>query len=142
VTLEQLVQDPAAGWTRAARAPAEAIELLAAGLPDLPPDYLAFLRLSNGGEGPLPADPGWFQLWPAEEVVSLNAAYKVADFLPGYVAFGSDGGAGMLAFGARPESWGRVFVVPFIPMSPEAVRPIATDFAALARTFGRREPRA
>ena len=140
MTLEELVRDPDARWTRAEPAPAEAIEQLAAGLPDLPPDYLAFLRLSNGGEGRLPADPGWFQLWPAQEVVALNGAYSVPEFLPGFIGVGSSGGPEMLALGARADIWGRVFTVPFIPMDEREARLLAPDFAALAWTFGRDEP--
>ena len=136
MTLGELVHDPAAEWVRAEPAPEAAVEALAEALPDLPPDYLAFLRLSNGGEGPLGVAPGRFELWPAEEVAALNAAYSVAEFLPGFAAFGSDGGGEMLVFGARPDVWGRVFVVPFIPLEESSAREVARDFAALARTFG------
>ena len=137
MTIESLIQDPAADWTRGRPADDELVERLAAALPDLPPDYLAFLRHCNGGEGALGVDPGRFALWPAEEVASLNSSYRVSDFLPGYVAFGSDGGGEMLVFGASGARWGRVFAVPFIPMEEERAREIAPDFATLARLFGR-----
>jgi hypothetical protein len=140
VTLEQLLRDPEAHWTRANAAAAEAVELLAAALPALPPDYLAFLRASNGGEGPLGVEPGWFQLWPADEVVALNAAYHVKEFVPGLIGFGSSGGGEMFAFGANDQTWGRVFAVPFIPMQADAAIEVAHDFAAFARAFGREPP--
>jgi hypothetical protein len=142
MTLEHLIRDPDALWTREAPAPAEAVERLAAALPELPPDYLAFLRISNGGEGDLSVEPGWFSLWPAEEVAELNAAYKVPGFLPGFLAFGSDGGGEMLAFGAAGERWGRVFAVPSIPMEAGGAAEIAPDFAMLVRSFGHAPPAA
>jgi hypothetical protein len=86
--------------------------------------------------------PGWFSLWPAEEVAELNAAYKVPELLPGFVAFGSDGGGDMLAFGTAGERWGRVFAVPFVPMEADAAAEIAPGFAALVRSFGHAPPAA
>lgn len=142
MTLDALVQDPTAQWTRKAPAGEEVIALLGAALPDLPPDYLAFLRLSNGGQGDLGVQPFWFVLWPAEEVAEMNADYMVPEFLPGFVAFGSDGGDEMLAFGAAPGRWGRVYAVPFVPMEEAGAREIAPDFATLAHSFGRAAPAA
>ena len=57
-------------WDRESPASSDLIEnlVLESGL-QLPEDYLDFLRLSNGGEGELPVDPFWFQIWPAEEVL-------------------------------------------------------------------------
>jgi hypothetical protein len=138
VSIESLIQDASADWTRGQPAADEQVERLAAALPDLPPDYLAFLRHCNGGEGALGTDPGRFSLWPAEEVATLNSSYRVDDFLPGFLAFGSDGGGEMLVFGAAGDRWGRVFAVPFIPMEEGRAREIAPDFATLARLFGRR----
>ncbi len=138
MTIDSVIHAPGAQWTRRAPAADSVVEQLAAALPELPPDYLAFLRLSNGGEGELGVGPGRFSLWPAEEVAQLNAAYKVAEFLRGFIAFGTDGGAEMLAFGATGPRWGRVFTVPFIPMEEQHARQIAPDFATLALSFGRR----
>ena len=140
MTFESVVPNPDAPWTREPPAAAAAVEQLAAALPELPPDYLAFLRLSNGGEGDLGTAPGWFSLWPAEEVAELNAAYEVPDFLPGFVAFGSDGGGEMLAFGADGQTWGRVYAVPFIPMEAASATAIAPDFASFVRLFGHEPP--
>jgi hypothetical protein len=108
------------------------VEQLRASLPTLPADYLAFLRLSNGGEGELGVEPGWFQLWPAEEVASLNRDYAVAEFLPAHIGFGSDGGGELLAFAPQ----GEVVAVPFIPMDASEARVLATSFRQLAALFG------
>lgn len=134
--LEQLVHDPEAQWDRYAPASLAVLEQLGRSLPTLPADYLEFLALSNGGEGELGVEPGWFQLWPAEDVAALNAKYHVSEFLPGFTAFGSNGGGEMLAFG--PD--GAVSMVPFIPMDAAEARIIAPNFTALAWTFGRRGP--
>jgi hypothetical protein len=136
VTLEQLVQDSSAEWTRALPADERTIEQLQAALPSLPAEYLAFLRLSNGGEGALGVEPGWFQLWPAAEVPSLNRGYAVSEFLPTYVGFGSDGGGELLAFAPT----GEIVRVPFVPMATTEVRVIAPSFRQLAAHFGHRAP--
>ena len=132
-TIEQLVRDSSAEWSRQPPAREETVQQLEAALPTLPADYLAFLRLSNGGEGELGVEPGWFQLWPAEDVSSLNQNYAVPEFLPAYAGFGSDGGGELLAF----TSSGEVVVVPFIPMDASEARIIALSFRQLAALFGR-----
>lgn len=136
MTLEQLVHDSSAEWTREGPADRRAIEQLAAALPALPVDYLAFLRLSNGGEGELGVEPGWFQLWPAEDVPSLNRDYAIPEFLPAYIGFGSSGGGELLAFAPT----GEIVMVPFIPMNTSEARVIAASFRQLAALFGRRAP--
>ena len=131
--MEQLVRDSSAEWSRQPPAESRTVQQLEAALPTLPADYLAFLRLSNGGAGELGIEPGWFQLWPAEDVSSLNREYAVREFLPAYVGFGSDGGGELLAFTPR----GEVVAVPFIPMDASEARIIAPSFRQLAALFGR-----
>jgi hypothetical protein len=93
MNISDLVADPSAKWGREPPADPEAIRSLIAGAGvDLPEDYLSLLRLSNGGEGELGVEPGWFRLWPAGEVIDLNRDYEVAELAPGFFAFGSSGG--------------------------------------------------
>jgi hypothetical protein len=74
----------------------------------LPAEYLALLRLHDGGEGELGAEPGWFQLWPAAEVLAANRDYQLPEFLPGFFGFGSSGGGELLALDCRgPLPWPR-----------------------------------
>lgn len=84
---------PTPGWHPEPPAAPDALEvlLLGSGL-NLPQDYLRFLRCSNGGEGELGVHPGWFSLWPAEEVLELNQSIEVQKWLPGFFGFGSNGG--------------------------------------------------
>src|SRR5437773_5948579 len=96
--LAEILRDPTAKWMRRLPASETAIHGLCARCDfSLPQEYLAFLRYSNGGEGFLWIDPGYFQLWSAEEVADYNAGYNVQEFLPGYFAVGSNGGGEMLA---------------------------------------------
>ena len=58
----------------------------------LPEDYLLFLRSSNGAEGYV-AGRGYVRLWSARDVIRFNEAYRVSEFLPDVVLFGSDAAA-------------------------------------------------
>jgi hypothetical protein len=134
--LQDLVRDPGALWDREPPASPETLAVLAAALPALPADYLAFLALSGGGTGDLGVYPGYFSLWPASEVASLHAAYEVPAYLPGYTGFGSNGGGELLAF--APD--GRVVLVPFVPMDAADAIDVAPTFTDLVRAFGRGVP--
>lgn len=123
-------------WDAGSPASEAAIQALAeqSGL-ELPNEYLDFLRQSNGGCGPLRIEPGWLQLWPAEEVVAVNRDYEVALWLPGLFGFGSSGGGELLAFDTRFAKPWRVVMVPFCDLTEESVLPVADSFAALIRAI-------
>jgi len=104
----------------------------------LPSDYIVFLQACNGGEGELDIEPGWMQLWKAEEVLPHNRAYETHERLPGFLAFGSSGGGEMFAFDLRKNNRGVVVMTPFIPMDAELALVIASTFTELAAHFGRR----
>ena len=60
-------------WRFAKPASDDAIAALRASAPvGIPSSYYNFLRITNGGEGDLGVDPGWFAPWPAEHVVQNN----------------------------------------------------------------------
>jgi len=124
-------------WDRESPASSESIEdfVSKSGL-NLPGDYLEFLRLSNGGEGELPVDPYWFQIWPAEDVLEHNEEYQVKEILPGFFAFGSNGGGEMLAFDIRNQGSWRVYMIPFIPMDESDAQEVASDFLSFIQLFG------
>jgi hypothetical protein len=124
-------------WDREESANPEAINTLASksGL-NLPKDYLDFLSLSNGGEGELPVDPYWFQIWSAENVLEHNEGYQVAQFLPDFFAFGSNGGGEMFAFDTRKDGAWPVYMIPFVPMEEAGAKKVASDFLSLAQLFG------
>src|SRR5947199_4788233 len=82
----------------------------------LPEDYFSFLEYSNGGEGPLLIEPGWFSLWPAEEVIISNIEYGIKEWFPGFFGFGSNGGGELFAFDTRSAPPLKVYMIPFIGM--------------------------
>jgi hypothetical protein len=55
-----------------------------------------------------------YDLWTPEELDELNKIYSVNEFIPGYVAIGSDGGGEMLAVELETEI---VYSIPFVPMN-------------------------
>ena len=57
-----------------------------------------------------------FQIWPIDKLTEWNKGYEVEDALPGYFAFGSDGGLEMLTV---ELSTGIIYSIPFIPMESE-----------------------
>lgn len=130
------------GWVvRKPAADPEAVAALSAdsGI-ELPEGYLALLRLSNGGEGPLCVEPGWFQLWPVEEVLPSNRGYRVNEYVPSLFGFGSNGGGELLAFDTRRGPPWPVVMAPFIGMEEDQVDEIAKDFEEFLRATGRDIP--
>ena len=125
-------------WRAAPPASASALARLRDEAPvSLPEAYFDQLASSNGGEGDLGVEPGWIAFWPAEEVLSSNAAYSLAEFLPGFFGFASSGGGELFAFDVRPQEPYPIVVVPFVPMEPgEAVR-VARSFEELRGLIGR-----
>jgi hypothetical protein len=102
----------------------------------LPEEYIEFLRVVNGGEGELAADPGWFQLWAAENVAEYNRAYNVGSVLPGFFGVGSSGGGELLAFDMRCSQARPVVMIPFITMHETEARQVAPDFRTFLKLTG------
>ena len=136
IDIASIVQD--VDWYKAE--PAEEIEiqkLIANAGIDLPEEYIAFLRFSNGGGGKLGINPGWFQLWKAEEVIQLNKAYQVDKYLPGFFGFGSNGGDELLAFPKSKEKSWKVVMIPFIPMDAKLAILVANNFEEFISAIGK-----
>lgn len=94
---------------------------------ELPAQYSAFLMsVGNGGEGPV-GSTGYLVLWKLEELKEMNLAYNVAEYAPGFLFFGSDGGGEAFAFDTRTEKW-PVVTIPFVGMKPELAVQVGTDF--------------
>jgi hypothetical protein len=136
-----ILNESEGGWTKAPPAGQAAVgDLVAGAKTPLPVDYLAFLGESNGGEGELAVEPGWFVIWPAEEVLQRNAGYRVPETLAGFLAFGSSGGGEMLAFDTRRGLPYPVVAVPFIPMEADQALVVAQSFGAFRLLIGGRTP--
>ncbi len=103
----------------------------------LPSAYLELMRRSNGIEGPVGED-NYIMLWPVEEIKELNEGYAVAEFAPGLLLIGSDGGGTGYAFDTRHDSM-PVVEVPFVGMSHEEAETVGSsveDFIEYLRGGG------
>jgi hypothetical protein len=123
-------------WRGEAPADEAQLETLRAALPAaIPNSYFEFLRFSNGGEGDLGIEPGWFCPWPAEEVLRYNEVYRVAEFYGEFIGFGSNGGGELLAFDCRaPAPW-PIVMIPFIGGTKHCER-VAEDFERFLEYVG------
>lgn len=93
----------------------------------LPKDYLSYVEAGGSDSCFTEGDPGYFQLWAVEEREALNRDYKVDEFAPGFIGFGSDGGGELLAF----DSSGAVFMIPFIGDGVEDAKKIANAWSEI-----------
>lgn len=95
----------------------------------IPREYLEYLRSGGRTESFTADEPGYFILWPIDEIEKMNASYEVAEYMPGFLGFGSDGGGEMLAFDAA----GVVYKLPFIGYSsPEDAWKVADCWSEVA----------
>jgi hypothetical protein len=137
--IEEALRGGLDGWQyRKPPASPGALKKLSAAAPiALPEEYLALLRFSNGGGGQLGVEPGWFQLWPAKEVLASNRDSGALECLPGFFGFGSNGGGELLALDLRSGPPYKVVMVPFIPMDVEEAVTIADTFSEFLLALGR-----
>jgi len=77
----------------------------------LPADYKEFLQFTNGLEGE--TTDGYLVLWSAEELIQLNQAYNVKEFVSNIILIGSDGAEEAFAFDSSNMT---IIKVPFIGM--------------------------
>lgn len=138
VDILKIIHDGLKGWqVRPPGASDELIDSLAAAAPILLPcEYLDLRRFSNGAEGELGVDPGWFMFWPAEKVLDYNHAYNLPEGLPGFFGFGSNGGLELFAFDVRLDSPWPVVMVDLNTLDAAEARILAPDFASFLRALG------
>ena len=83
-------------------AKAEALDVLRSTAPvGLPESYYEHLSASNGGEGPLPVQPFWLCLFPAEEVSKIASDSASSPYFPGLFVIGGSGAGEAVAFDLR-----------------------------------------
>jgi len=103
----------------------------------LPESYLALLRYSNGGEGPLAISPLYFQLDPITVTLQQITDDTFGEFFPGLLVFGSNGGGEAIAFDTRCDA---PFPIVAFDMTnidlDESVVSIASDFDAFLDLVG------
>jgi hypothetical protein len=107
VDVQTLLTEPHRQWSRRPPASEEAIARLQQGAPGaVPREYIALLRYSNGGEGPLALPPPYFMLYKAEFTRELYQSPDQRELYPGFLVFGSNGGLETIAFDTRgKEPW-------------------------------------
>lgn len=80
----------------------------------LPVGFIDFYKEANGAD--IRLDDNYVVLWALTELIELNEAYKVKEYAPDYLIFGSNGGDTAYCF---EKSSGHIFEMPFIGMSKE-----------------------
>lgn len=93
---------------------------------NLPSDYIAFLKRTNGAEG-LVREDSYVILWSVTELAPLNRSYEVQDYAPGLLIFGSNGGGEAYGFDTRRPNWS-VVALPFVGMAWELARLRGSSF--------------
>ena len=97
----------------------------------LPPDYLNFLRFSNGAIG---IGPNLFVvIWSTEEAVESNRDYNTDDLAPGLFLIGSDGCGNLLGIDTRSGEPDEMSYVWFdsMDMDWDAITTRCSSFGAL-----------
>jgi hypothetical protein len=90
-----------------------------------PNDYNDFLKFTNGLEGE--TSENYLVLWSAEELIDLNEAYHVKEFVQNVIIFGSDGGEDAYAFDTSGNEI-KIIRLPFIGMGHIASELISDSF--------------
>lgn len=90
----------------------------------LPKDYVAFVKIHNGGEGDI--GETWLILYPLEELQEINDDYEIEEFLPGHIIIGSNGGGELYGI----DNKGNYFNVPAL-IDEEDISLLGTDMEFL-----------
>lgn len=102
----------------------------------LPEEYLEFLLTHNGGNGELPVQPCWYEMWAADEVLEHNEIYQAANYLPDFFAIGSNQGGELIYIDYRNERQGNIVSIPLTPSDPEYANIIAADVYDFINSLG------
>lgn len=126
------------GWQSEEGAASEDLaKMVSASRMALPEDYLAFLRVSNGGQGPLPVEPLWLALDSVDTVTNTLADGTFTEFFPSFIVIGTNGAGEGIAFDFR--SGGDAGVVYFDMTNidlAESAQPLAASFTGLLALAG------
>lgn len=85
----------------------------------LPEPFTRFLLQSNGAVGAI--GKSYLELWSSEDIQTFNAAYKVDEYAPHLILFGSDGADMAYAFDRRLDHL-PIVETPFIGMGLEETK--------------------
>ena len=103
----------------------------------LPASYLALLRYSNGGEGPIPVEPWNFCLDTAEIAADTQEG-AMKEFFPALFVIGTSGGGEAIALDASSPAPQPVVQFDMTNCNlAESIRSLAPDFDAFLDMIGR-----
>lgn len=99
-------------------------------------DHRAFLMQSDGLEG-FVGPNAYLMLWSAHEIAELNEGYATAEFAPGLILVGTDGGD--TGYGILERGGLRRYVrVPLVGMSVDSAESMGNTLVDLVRRVQRR----
>jgi hypothetical protein len=101
------------------------------------PDYLDFISRHNGCDGPI-GDEGYIRIWSLDNVIARTEQSGTAEFAPGLLLFGGDGGNEAFAFDRQDPKW-PIVMVPLVGMSRRDMRYVAATFTEFIRRFAANE---
>jgi hypothetical protein len=102
VNIPALLTESHRRWSGRPAASEHAIERLQHAAPSpLPREYIALLKYSNGGEGPLGLEPLYLMLYEVDYVVERNQNVNQSELYPGHFVIGSNGGLETIALDTR-----------------------------------------
>jgi len=91
-----------------------------------PDNYSDFFLYSNGYEGNI-GNNSYVVIWEVEKLIPFNKGYKVEEFAPNLILFGSDGGDIAYAFDKTNNSV-TIVETPFIGMGLEELKLLGNNF--------------
>jgi SMI1/KNR4 family protein SUKH-1 len=97
--------------------------------PNLPRTYIRFMEACDRARGKIPYDTGYIEFFALEAVLDENKAHHIRESLPGFFAFGSDGGEELYVFDLRKEDGAPVCTVSAKSASVGGVSAITNSFS-------------
>lgn len=94
-------------------------------------DYLDFMAKHNGCDGPV-GEEGYVRIWPLGNVLARTDELDAAEFAPGLLLFGGDGGNEAFAFDRQDPQW-PIVMVPLVGLSRKDMRFVAATFSDFVR---------
>ena len=97
--------------------------------PNLPRTYVRFMEACGRANGKIPYDTGYIEFFPVDRVLDENRAHHVGESLPGFFAFGSDGGDELYVFDLRKDDGAPVCSVSAKGANVSGVSPLTNSFS-------------
>jgi len=97
--------------------------------PNLPRTYVRFLEACDGARGKIPYDTGYIEFFSLDRVLAENRAHQLAETLPGFFAFASDGGDELYVFDLRKEDGAPVCSIAAKGTSVSGLSPLTNSFS-------------